>query len=103
MNQIKKIILLKKLYEYNQSIETPFNVYLRRNIKQIKHLRTKENADLISNSLLFRFDYVTKKLQYLKSDCDIMFYKTGEINKKKRIETKIRKNIMFLSWINEQN
>ena len=93
----------KKLYEYNQSIETPFNVYLRRNIKQIKHLRTKENADLISNNLLFRFDYVTKKLQYLKSDCDIMFYKTGEINKKKRIETKIRKNIMFLSWINEQN
>ena len=93
----------KKLYEYNQSIETPFNVYLRRNIKQIKYLRTKENADLISNNLLFRFDYVTKKLQYLKSDCDIMFYKTGEINKKKRMETKIRKNIMFLSWINEQN
>ena len=92
----------KKLYEYNQSNDAPFNIYLRRNIQKIKHLRTKENADLISNNLLFRFDYVTKKLQYLKSDCDIMFYKTGEINKKKRRETKIKKNIMFLSWVNEQ-
>ena len=92
----------KKLYEYNQSNDAPFNIYLRRNIQRIKHLRTKENADLISNNLLFRFDYVTKKLQYLKSDCDIMFYKTGEINKKKRRETKIKKNIMFLSWVNEQ-
>ena len=93
----------KKLYEYNQSIDDPFNIYLRRNIHLMKDLRTKENADLISNNLLFRFDYATKKLQYLKSDCDMMFYKTGELNKKARIETKIRKNIMFLSWINKEN
>ena len=93
----------KKLYAYNQSSDDPFNVYLKRNINLIQSLRTKENADLCSNNLLFRFDYATKKLQYLKSDCDIMFYKIGIINKKKRMETKIRKNIMFLSWINNEN
>ena len=93
----------KKLYAYNQSSDDPFNVYLKRNINLIQSLRTKENADLCSNNLLFRFDYATKKLQYLKSDCDIMFYKIGRINKKKRMETKIRKNIMFLSWINNEN
>ena len=93
----------KKLYEYNQSSDDPFNVYLRRNIQAIKPLRTKENADLVSNNLLFRFDYATKKLQYLKSDCDMLFYKTGNINKRKRLETKMKKNIMFLSWLNKEN
>ena len=92
-----------KIYEYNQSIDDPFNVYLRRNINMTKNVRTKENPDLVSNNLLFRFDYATKKLQYLKSDYDIMFYKTGEINKKKRISTKIKKNMMFLSWVNKEN
>ena len=73
------------IYNYNQSVDDPFNVYLRRNIKKTKDIRTKENPDLVSNNLLFRFDYATKKLQYLKSDYDIMFYKAGEINKKRRI------------------
>ena len=90
----------KKLYEYNQSNDDPFNVYLRRNIAMTQNTRTKEEADLIWNNLLFRFDYATKKLQYLKSDCDIMLYKIGKINKKKRIETKIRKNLLFSFWIN---
>ena len=93
----------REIYEYNQSIDDPFNVYLRRNILVMKNLRTRDDADLFSNNLLFRFDYATKKLQYLKSDCDLMFYNTGKINKKKRIETKIHKNIMFLSWINSGN
>ena len=93
----------KKLYAYNQSSDDPFNVYLRRNINLIQNLRTKENADLYSNNLLFRFDYATKKLQYLKSDSDMMFYKIGTINKKKRAQTKIMKNIMFISWINNEN
>ena len=92
-----------KLYEYNQSSDDPFNVYLRRNINMMENTRTKANADLVSNNLLFRFDYATKKLQYLKSDYDIMFYKSGEINKKKRMATKLRKNIVFLSWINKEN
>jgi histone deacetylase complex regulatory component SIN3 len=92
-----------KLYDYNQSIDDPFNVYLRRNISMTINIRTKENPDLVSNNLLFRFDYATKKLQYLKSDYDIMFYKTGEINKKKRFETKIKKNIAFLAWVNKEN
>ena len=92
-----------KLYEYNQSSDDPFNVYLRRNINLMENTRTKANADLVSNNLLFRFDYATKKLQYLKSDYDIMFYKTGEINKKKRMMTKLRKNMTFLSWINKEN
>ena len=74
----------KKLYEYNQSNDDPFNVYLRRNIAMTQNTRTKEEADLIWNNLLFRFDYATKKLQYLKSDCDIMLYKIGKINKKKK-------------------
>ena len=90
----------KKLYEYNQSNDDPFNVYLRRNIAMTQNTRTKEEADLIWNNLLFRFDYATKKLQYLKSDCDIMLYKICKINKKKRIETKIRKNLLFSFWIN---
>ena len=93
----------KKLYEYNQSNDDPFNVYLRRNISMTQNTRTKEEADLIWNNLLFRFDYATKKLQYLKSDCDIMLYKIGKINKKKRIETKIRKNLLFSFWINNVN
>ena len=92
-----------KIYEYNQSVDDPYNVYLRRNINMTKNIRTKENPDLVSNNLLFRFDYATKKLQYLKSDYDIMFYKTGEINKKKRIATKIKKNMIFLAWINKEN
>jgi histone deacetylase complex regulatory component SIN3 len=92
-----------KIYEYNQSIDDPFNVYLRRNINMTKNIRTKENPDLLSNNLLFRFDYATKKLQYLKSDYDIMFYKTGEINKKKRLATKIKKNMIFLTWVNKEN
>ena len=92
-----------KLYEYNQSSDDPFNVYLRRNINLMKNIRTKENADLVSNNLLFRFDYATKKLQYLKSDYDIMFYKNGEINKKKRMATKVKKNIVFMSWVNKEN
>ena len=91
------------IYNYNQSVDDPFNVYLRRNIKKTKDIRTKENPDLVSNNLLFRFDYATKKLQYLKSDYDIMFYKAGEINKKKRIATKIKKNMLFLSWVNKEN
>ena len=91
------------IYNYNQSVDDPFNVYLRRNIKKTKDIRTKENPDLVSNNLLFRFDYATKKLQYLKSDYDIMFYKTGEINKKKRMATKIKKNMIFLSWVNREN
>ena len=52
------------------------------------------------NGMKIDFDYATKKLQYLKSDSDMMFYKIGTINKKKRTQTKIMKNIMFLSWIN---
>ena len=92
-----------KLYEYNQSSDDPFNVYLRRNINLMQNIRTKDNADLVSNNLLFRFDYASKKLQYLKSDYDIMFYKNGEINKKKRIATKIKKNMIFLSWVNKEN
>ena len=92
-----------KIYEYNQSIDDPFNVYLRRNINITKNIRTKENPDLVSNNLLFRFDYATKKLQYLKSDYDIMFYKTGEINKKKRMATKIKKSMIFLAWVNKEN
>ena len=52
----------KKLYEYNQSNDDPFNVYLRRNIAMTQNTRTKEEADLIWNNLLFRFDYATKKL-----------------------------------------
>ena len=92
-----------KIYEYNQSSDDPFNVLLRRNISITKHTRTKENPDLVSNNLLFRFDYATKKLQYLKSDYDIMFYKTGEINKRKRMASKIRKNMVFLSWVNLEN
>ena len=92
-----------KLYEYNQSSDDPFNVYLRRNITLMKNIRTKANADLLSNNLLFRFDYATKKLQYLKSNYDIMFYKSGEINKKKRIATKIRKNMIFMSWVSKEN
>ena len=78
----------KKLYEYNQSNDDPFNVYLRRNIAMTQNTRTKEEADLIWNNLLFRFDYATKKLQYLKSDCDIMLYKIGKINKKKELKQK---------------
>ena len=93
----------KKLYEYNQSSDDPFNVYLRRNINLMKNIRNKANADLVSNNLLFRFDYATKKLQYLKSDYDMIFYKTGEMNKKKRMLTKIRKNMVFLSWVNKEN
>ena len=50
----------KKLYEYNQSNDDPFNVYLRRNIAMTQNTRTKEEADLIWNNLLFRFDYATK-------------------------------------------
>ena len=92
-----------KIYQYNQSVDDPFNVYLRRNIKLTKNIRTKENPDLVSNNLLFRFDYASKKLQYLKSDYDIMFYKTGEINKKKRMLTKIKKNMIFLAWVNKEN
>ena len=92
-----------KLYEYNQSSDDPFNVYLRRNINVMQNFRTKANADLVSNNLLFRFDYATKKLQYLKSDYDIMFYKNGEINKKKRMETKLKKNIVFMTWVNKEN
>jgi len=78
----------KKLYEYNQSNDDPFNVYLRRNIAMTQNTRTKEEADLIWNNLLFRFDYATKKLQYLKSDCDIMLYKICKINKKKELKQK---------------
>ena len=92
-----------KIYEYNQSIDDPFNVYLRRNINVTKNIRTKENPDLVSNNLMFRFDYATKKLQYLKSDYDIMFYKTGEMNKKKRISHKIKKNMLSLAWVNKEN
>ena len=92
-----------KLYEYNQSSDDPFNVYLRRNINLMQNVRTKANADLVSNNLLFRFDYATKKLQYLKLDYDIMFYKNGEINKKKRMETKLKKNIVFMTWVNKEN
>ena len=92
-----------KIYEYNQSTDDPFNVFLRRNINITKNNRTKENADLVSNNLLFRFDYATKKLQYLNSDYDLMFYKTGEISKKERIETKISKNLTFLNWLNKEN
>ena len=92
-----------KLYEYNESSDDPFNVYLRRNINMMENTKTKANADLVSNNLLFRFDYATKKLQYLKSDYDIMFYKSGEINKKKRMSTKLKKNIVYLSWINKEN
>ena len=92
-----------KLYEYNQSSDDPFNVYLRRNISLMKNIRTKSNADFVSNNLLFRFDYATKQLQYLKSDYDLMFYNNGEINKKRRIITKIRKNIIFMSWVNKEN
>ena len=69
----------------------------------MQNYRTKANADMVSNNLLFRFDYATKKLQYLKSDYDIMFYKIGEINKKKRMSTKIKKNLIFLSWVNKEN
>ena len=93
----------KKIYDYNQSIDDPFNVYLRRNTSITEKIRTKENPDLVSNNLLFRFDYATKKLQYLKSDCDILLYKRGEVNKKKRMMIKIKKNIGFLSWVNKEN
>ena len=93
----------KKIYDYNQSIDDQFNVYLRRNINMTKDIRTKDNPDLVSNNLLFRFDYATKKLQYLTSDYDMMFYKKGEINKKKRLTTKIKKNMIFLAWINKEN
>ena len=92
-----------KLYEYNQSSDDPFNVYLRKNINLMQNVRTKANADLVSNNLLFRFDYATKKLQYLKSDYDIMFYRNGEINKKRRLLTKMKKNMIFLSWVNKEN
>ena len=39
----------------------------------------------------------------MKNDYNIMFNKNREINKKKRMATKVKKNIEFMSWVNKEN
>ena len=90
----------QKMYNDNQSTDDPFNIYLKRNKKIMKKIRVSQKPAYVSNNLIFRFDYANKKLQYLKSDCDILLQKKGQINNKNRVKTIINKNLSFQVWIN---
>ena len=90
-----------EMYNDNQSTDDPFNIYLNRNVDVIKSKQNKK-VEIFENNLVFRFDYSSKKLQYLKSDCDILFRSKGKINKKERMLKLINKNLLFKSWINNE-
>ena len=90
-----------EMYNDNQSTDDPFNIYLNRNVDVIKSKQNKK-VEIFENNLVFRFDYSSKKLQYLKSDCDILFRSKGKINKKERMLKLIHKNLLFKSWINNE-
>ena len=88
------------MYNNNQSTDDPFNIYLKRNKKIMKKIRVSQKSAYVSNNLIFRFDYANKKLQYLKSDCDILLHNKGIINNKKRFKSIINKNLSFQMWFN---
>ena len=90
----------QKMYNENQSTDDPFNIYLERNKKIMKEKRNNIKPAFVSNNLIFRFDYANKKLQYLKSDCDILLHNKGIINNKKRFKSIINKNLSFQMWFN---
>ena len=93
----------QKMYNENQSTDDPFNIYLERNKKIMKEKRNNIKPAFVSNNLIFRFDYANKKLQYLKSDCDILLHNKGIINNKKRLKNIINKNLYIKIKINKIN
>ena len=91
------------MYNDNQSVDDPFNIFLNRNKTASKKNRNCLKPAYYSNNLVFRFDYANKKLQYLKSGCDVLFHNKGKVNKKERIKTLISKNISFNYWCEQCN
>lgn len=86
------------MYNDNQSVDDPFNIFLNRNKAIIKKYRNSLRPAYCSNNLVFRFDYANKKLQYLKSGCDVLFHNKGKVNKKERMKIILNKNIVFSYW-----
>ena len=91
------------MYNDNQSVDDPFNIFLNRNKTASKKNRNCLKPAYYSNNLVFRFDYANKKLQYLKSGCDVLFHNKGKVNKKERMKTIISKNISFNYWCEQCN
>ena len=91
------------MYNDNQSVDDPFNIFLNRNKTASKKNRNCLKPAYYSNNLVFRFDYANKKLQYLKSGCDVLFHNKGKVNKKETIKTLISKNISFNYWCEQCN
>ena len=91
------------MYNDNQSVDDPFNIFLNRNKTASKSNRNCLKPAYCSNNLVFRFDYANKKLQYLKSGCDVLFHNKGKVNKKERMKTIISKNISFNYWCEQCN
>ncbi len=65
-------------------------------------IRGKRKPDYFENNLLSKYNVNTKKLEFIKSGCDILyFYKSREdINKKikSNLKKNIKRNIAFRFW-----
>ncbi|MCQ2819202.1 MAG: hypothetical protein MJ252_18215 [archaeon] len=90
-----------QLYEGNVSDDDPFNIFLIRNQKAVKERKGK-TPSFCENNLIFKFDYATKKLQYLCSGCDCIIRSKNEIKTEDKKKTQIKKNICFTKWINQK-
>ena len=91
-----------KMYNDNQSVDDPFNIFLNRNQRIMKEVRNCLKPAYCSNNLVFRFDYANKKLQYLKSGCDVLLHNKGKVNDKERFKTVVMKNVAFNVWNAQQ-
>ncbi len=88
----------QKLEEENLGQDEPFTIFLERNKRQIMKKRDITKPLIRDNNLLFKFDFATKKLEFLKSGSDVLIFKKKPFNKIERLKNSIKKNITYRIW-----
>lgn len=88
----------QKLEEENLGQDEPFTIFLERNKRQIMKKRDITRPLIRENNLLFKFDFATKKLEFLKSGCDVLIYSKKTFNKIDRLKNSIKKNLTYRIW-----
>ena len=92
----------QKLEEENLGQDEPFTIFLERNKRHVMKKRNCNKPMIRENNLLFKFDFATKKLDFLKSGSDVLFFPKKPFNKFERLKSSIKKNLAFRMWVDSK-
>jgi hypothetical protein len=89
------------LKEENEASEEPSGIFLERNLRLMYKIKQKEKIKPIAtNGLCFKFDYASKKMNFLKSSSDFLINSSRkDMAEEEKFKTLFKRNLKFRLWL----